>query len=52
MATGIAQKSYKVLSTLWFLKKNDKWKLIKTKNTAEERLKALEGIVVLKVTKN
>ena len=44
MATGIAQKNHKALFLLWSHKKKDILKLIKFKNHAEERWKALEGI--------
>ena len=46
MAAGIAQKSYKILLSLWSRKKKGILKLIK--QNAEERLEALERMVMLK----
>ena len=50
MVTGISQKSYKASFPLWSLKKKD-FDTWQTKNHAEEKLKALERILVLKQKK-
>ena len=53
MMTEIAQKSYKDLFPLWSLKKKGYIEINNTKKKkhAEERLKALEKILILKEIK-
>ena len=51
MVTGIPQKSYRALFPSWLLKKKRYIKINEIKNHAEERLLALEIILILKVRK-